>query len=92
MPRDVLSLASLNELKINEDQKPAMHFKAIYASGLSLSVKSYLYYLQTLCVLPLCLASAKHQVNLNDMTQPEISNHKGEQIPKKHKQKQNKSM
>ena len=51
-PGDILCSASLSEVKICEDMRTRKFCKASYAGVLSLSIESYLYFLQTSHVLP----------------------------------------
>ena len=51
-PEEVFCHASLNEVKISKDLIPLKSWKSSYAGTLSLSIESYLYSLQTSCVLP----------------------------------------
>lgn len=77
MPEEILHHASLNEVKVSEDEdvRPPKHCQAsMQASTLSLSTKSYLRFLYASCVLPpMGLASAKCHVSLYYLTYPEAS-------------------
>lgn len=71
----VLYCASLNEVKVSKDEKarPTKHCKASYSTVLSLSVRSYLYFLQTSRVFPpSCLSKTPHDVvSPSESTSPE---------------------
>ena len=67
MPREALCCASLNKVKISEGARPMKHCMATYTSALSLSVGSYLYSLQTSCVLSL-VSKISHESVSHDTT------------------------
>lgn len=66
-----LCCVSLDKMKISEDVRPRKHHTVSYRSSLSLSVESYLYYLQNIICHLTDLTSAKHHISLCHMTRSE---------------------